>query len=199
MPKSGPGWRVQFRRKRGGRTDYRQRTRLLRSRIPRLVARPSLKHMVAQVSRATSKGDLTVASAHSEELLGLGWKAYTGNLPAAYLTGLLCGYRAKKAGVDKCVLDLGTYNPTPKSRIFAALKGALDAGLNIPHGEGVLPPDERVSGKHIAQYAEKIKSDEKVYRARFSGYVKRELPPEQLPEHFNQIKRAIIKQYEGRA
>ncbi len=199
MSKYGPSWRVQFRRKRESRTDYRQRTRLLRSRRPRLVARPSLKHMVAQVSRATLKGDLTVASAHSRELLGLGWKAYTGNLPAAYLTGLLCGYRAKKAGVNKCVLDLGTCNPTPKARVFAALKGALDAGLDIPHGKGVLPPDERVCGKHIAQYAEKIKADEKVYQARFSGYIKRKLPPEQLPEHFNQIKQAIIKQYEGRA
>ncbi len=197
MSKAGPRWKVQFRRKREGKTDYRQRIRLLRSGRPRLVVRPSLKHVVVQVSRATSSGDLIIASAHSRELLGLGWKAYTGNLPAAYLTGLLCGYRARKAGVDKCVLDLGMRNPTPKARVFAALKGALDAGLDVPHGDGVLPTDEQVHGQHIVQYAKKIKSDEEIYRTRFSGYFKRKFSPEQLPEHFNQIREAIIEQYEG--
>ena len=198
MPKAGPRWKVQFRRKREGKTDYRQRIRLLRSGKPRLIVRPSLKHVVVQVSRATLKGDVTVASAHSSELLKLGWKAHTGNLPAAYLTGLLCGYRARKTGVDECVLDIGMYNPTPKAGVFAALKGALDAGLDVPHGDGVLPEDERVCGQHIAQYAEKIRSDEGAYRARFSGYLKRKFPPEQLPEHFNRVKEAIVGQYGGR-
>ena len=193
MPKAGPRWRVQFRRKREGRTDYRHRLRLLRSGKPRLVARISLKHVTAQVVRATPRGDLTVASAHSMELEELGWRGHTSNIPAAYLVGMLCGRRALKAGVGGCVLDLGMYDPTPQAKVFAVAKGAIDAGLRIPHGEGVLPSDERVRGEHVAKYAAKLKEErEEIYRARFSAYLKRGLLPEQLPAHFNEIKQTII-------
>ncbi len=193
MPKIGPRWRVQFRRKREGRTDYRYRLRLLRSGKPRLVARISLKHATAQVVRATPQGDLTLASAHSKELEKLGWKGCTSNIPAAYLVGMLCGHRALKVGVRECVLDIGMYDPTPQAKVFAVAKGALDAGLQIPHGEGVLPSDERIRGEHVAEYAAKLKEKgEKIYRSRFSAYLKRGLPPEQLPAHFNEIKQTIL-------
>ena len=195
MPKIGPRWKVQFRRKRKGKTDYRHRLKLLRSGKPRLVTRISLKHVTAQLVRATPSGDLTLASAHSKELEKLGWKGYTANTPAAYLVGLLCGYRALKAGMKECVIDLGMYNPTSQAKVFAVLKGALDAGLQIPHGERVLPSDERVRGEHIAQYATKLKKNEKEYRVRFSAYLQRGLTPEQLPEHFNEIRRAIVTRF----
>jgi len=197
MPKKiGPRWRVQFRRKRAGKTDYRQRLKLLRSRKQRLVVRPSLKHISAQIVRATTSGDVTLASAHSKELGKLGWKGHTSNLPAAYLVGLLCGYRARKEGIGESILDMGMQAPAPGGRVFAVLKGVVDAGLKVPHGEGVLPAEERIRGDHIAQYAEKLRSeDEDVYKARFSCYLQRNFPPEQLPQHFNQIKQAIITQY----
>ncbi len=198
MPKIGPRWKVQFKRKREGKTDYRRRLRLLRSGRPRLVTRISLKHVIAQFVRATPSGDLTLASAHSKELEKLGWKGYTANTPAAYLVGLLCGYRALKTGMKECALDLGRYNPVSQAKVFAVLKGALDAGLQIPHGEGVLPSDERIRGEHIAKYATKLKEEnEKMYRARFSAYLQRGLTPEQLPQHFNEIKRAIVTQFGG--
>ncbi len=196
MPKIGPRWRVGFRRKREGKTDYRLRLRLLRSGKPRLVVRISLKHASAQLIRATKGGDVTLASAHSKELERLGWKAHTSNLPAAYLVGLLCGLRGRKGGIEGCVLDLGMQVPVPAGKVFAALKGALDAGLNIQHGEGVLPAEERIRGEHIAQYAAKLKSDDEgAYKARFSCYLQRGLLPEQLPQHFDQIKQAIITQH----
>jgi len=197
MPKKiGPRWRVQFRRKRAGKTDYRQRLKLLRSRKQRLVVRPSLKHISAQIVRATTSGDVTLASAHSKELEKLGWKGHTSNLPAAYLVGLLCGYRARKEGIGESILDMGMQAPAPGGRVFAVLKGVVDAGLKVPHGEGVLPAEERIRGDHIAQYAEKLRSeDEDVYKARFSCYLQRNFSPEQLPQHFNQIKQAIITQY----
>lgn len=198
MAKIGPRYRVQFRRKREDRTDYRHRLRLVRSGKPRFVVRVSLKHVLAQVIRATPSGDLTLASAYSKELEGLGWKGGTSNTPAAYLVGLLCGYRAKKAGILECVLDIDMRSPTLQAKVFAALKGALDAGLQIPYGEGVLPSEERLRGEHIAQYAAKLKSnDEDAYRARFSTYFKRGLLPEQLPEHFNQVRQAIITRHGG--
>ncbi len=197
MPKkSGPRWRVRFRRKRTGKTDYRQRLKLLRSGKQRLVVRPSLKHISAQIVRATTSGDVTLASAHSKELGKLGWKGHTSNLPAAYLVGLLCGYRARKEGIEESIFDMGMQAPAPGGRVFAVLKGVVDAGLKVPHGEGVLPAEERIRGDHIAQYAEKLKSgDEDVYKARFSCYLQRNFSPEQLPQHFNQIKQAIITQY----
>jgi len=198
MSKMGPRWRVRFRREREGKTDYRHRLRLLRSGKPRLVVRISLKHVIAQVVRTTQSGDLTLASAYSKELEKLGWKGCTSNMPAAYLVGMLCGHRALKAGVRECVLDIGMHTPSPRTKIFAALKGALDAGLQIPHGEGVLPSDERVRGENIAQYAAKLKEeDEKVYRTKFSTYLRRGLAPEQLPDHFNEIKQVMIRQSGG--
>ena len=198
MSKIGPRWKVQFRRKRGGKTDYKHRLKLLRSGRPRLVTRISLKHIIAQFVRATPSGDLILASAHSKELEKLGWKGYTANTPAAYLVGLLCGYRALKAGMKECTLDLGRYNPVSQAKIFAVLKGALDAGLQIPHGEVVLPSDERIRGEHIAQYAAKLKEkNEKEYRARFSAYFQRGLAPEQIPQHFNETKRVIVAQLGG--
>jgi large subunit ribosomal protein L18 len=33
--------------------------------------------------------------------------------------------------------------------LFAALKGAVDGGVEVPHGEDVLPSDERVQGAHL--------------------------------------------------
>jgi len=196
MSKIGPRWKVQFRHKREGKTDYRRRLKFLRSGKLRLVTRISLKHIIAQLVRATPSGDLTIASAHSKELEKLGWKGYTANTPAAYLVGLLCGYRALKAGTKECVLDIGMHNPTSQVKVFTVLKGALDAGLQIPHGEGILPSDERIRGEHIAQYAAMLKEkNEKAYSTQFSAYLQRGLPPERLPEHFNEIKQAIVTRF----
>jgi len=196
MAKIGPRWRVQFRRKREGKTDYRQRLKLLRSGKPRFVVRASLKHITAMVVQAQTTGDLTIAAAHSKELRKLGWKGYTSNTPSAYLVGLLCGYRAIGAGVKECVLDLGTHVPTPQSKVFAALKGALDSGLQIPHNEKILPSEKRIAGEHIASYAKMLKeNDGKTYALRFSNYLKAGLMPEDLPMHFNEVKQAIVSRY----
>ena len=60
--------------------------------------------------------------------------------------------KAKKASQDSAILDIGLNRATPGARVFAALKGAVEAGLAIPHGEEILPSDERVKGAHIAAY-----------------------------------------------
>jgi len=196
VKKAGPRYRVPLRRRREGRTDYRQRLRLLASGKPRLVPRVSLNHVSVQVIEYSKGGDRVLASAHSKELEKFGWKGGTSNIPAAYLVGLLCGYRAVKAGVGECVLDLGGFTPTPGSRVFSALKGALDAGLSVPHGE-VLPDEERISGKHISAHALSLKErDASEYGAKFSGYLKRGMPPEKLPEHFNEVRQEIVKQFQ---
>jgi large subunit ribosomal protein L18 len=194
MKRMGPRWKVQPRRKREKKTDYRYRIRMLRSGKPRLVVRTSLNHVGAQVIHAKLGRDVVLASAHSKELEKFGWKGYGGNTSAAYLVGLLCGSRAIRAGVKESVLDLGPYSSISGSKVFAALKGALDAGLEIPHDEKVLPPADRLMGKHIAEYAAKLKStSEKEYKMRFSDYLKKGVPPESLPEHFQEIKSIIEK------
>ncbi len=145
----GPRYRVNFRRRREGRTDYRQRQRLLRGRVPRAVVRLSHKNANVQFIAYDEKGDRVLAAATSKELNKLGWTGATGNLPAAYLTGFLAGKRASQNGVEEAVLDIGLKGPAKGSAIFAALKGMLDAGIEIPHGEEVLPAEDRIMGAHI--------------------------------------------------
>jgi len=145
-------YRVAHRRRREARTNYRQRLRLLRSGKPRFVARKSLNNFVCQVIAYGSGGDKTLATAYSNDIKKMGWKGHCGNLPAAYLTGLLCGVRAKKNKVNEAVMDAGLHPSTGGSALYAALKGAVDAGMRIPYSEDALPPVERISGKHISEY-----------------------------------------------
>src|SRR5208337_1285372 len=63
--------------------------------------------------------------------------------------------KAKKAGQARAILDIGLNRATPGARVFAALKGAVDAGLEIPYGEEIIPSEERLNGEHIAAYNKK--------------------------------------------
>jgi large subunit ribosomal protein L18 len=158
---------------------------------PRLVVRPSNKHIAAQLVQAQPHGDLVLASAHSSELKEFGWLAPCGNLPAAYLTGLLAGRRAKANGVTEAILDIGLHARGPGSRIFAAAKGAVDAGLNIPHDDSTLPAKERVEGRHIEGYSKKLASDPERRKKMFSGYAHQKLKPEDLAAHFKEIEEKV--------
>jgi len=161
------------------------------SGIPRLVVRPTNKNLSAQVIKAEPTGDKVMVSAQSSELKGLGWKAACGNMPAAYLTGLLIGTRAKAKGVTNAILDIGLSARGPGSRIFAAAKGALDGGLIIPIDKGALPSDDRSHGNHIANYAKQVSSEPEAYKKRFSGYLKNNLKPEQLRDNFTAVEARI--------
>lgn len=180
---TGPRYNVDMRRRREGVTDYRQRLRLLKSGQPRLVARVSNQHVRAHIERVGPAGDETVAAATSADLADVGWEAPTGNLPAAYLTGLLAGTRALEAGIDAAVLDIGLHSPTPGAKVFAVQEGAIDAGLSIPHNDSVLPAWERNRGEHIADYADELGED---YGA--DGF-----DPRDLPEHFDAVRDRIME------
>jgi len=197
----GPKYSVPFRRRREGKTDYRARRALILSKMPRIVARGSLKHMTVQVVNAKVEGDEVLASAHSKELVrDYGWKGACGNVPAAYLTGLLCGLKALQKGIKKAILDIGLRTPVKGSRVFAVLKGALDAGLEVPHSEEVLPDDSRIKGEHIANYAKMLASENpEEYNRRFSEYLTKKLKPEKLPEHFAKVKEKILAAFEKKA
>ncbi len=150
MRRHGPHYRVPLRRRREGRTDYRRRLRLLRADAPRAVVRKTNTGVIVQVTGFSERGDTVLAAAVARDLVKLGWAGATGNVPAAYLTGLLAGRRAVAKGVTSVVLDLGRQAPTKGGRVYAVLKGLVDAGLEVPHDEEVLPSDDRIRGAHLA-------------------------------------------------
>ena len=141
---------MQYRRKREGRTDYKKRLVLLKSGLPRLIIRASNKSMQAQLATYEADGDKIIATVHATELKKHGWNLSTGNLPAAYLTGMLLAQKAKKANItDDVIIDIGLQKHHKGGRLYAVAKGAIDGGLKVRVGEDVLPTEERVSGAHI--------------------------------------------------
>ncbi len=151
---------VHHRRKRQGKTNYKKRIKLLLASKPRLVVRKSLLSTYAQVASFEQKGDKIIVSASLQELKKrYGWQ-HGNNIAAAYLTGLLIGKKALKAGVKEAILDTGFQASTKGSKIYACLKGAVDAGLNIPHDKEILPSEDRLIGKHITAYVPKSKNIE---------------------------------------
>lgn len=189
---------VPFRRRREGRTDYKLRLGLIRSGKPRAVVRSSNAYVQVQLVEARPSGDVVKAAASSRELSKLGWKAGRGNLPSAYLTGLLAGRRALAEGVGMAVLDAGLRPSTKGSRVYAALKGLADSGLDIPHSAEVVPSADRLNGSHISTYAKTLLSQSPdAYRKRFSRYLGNGLKPEDLAGHFEQVKAQLLSQKAG--
>jgi large subunit ribosomal protein L18 len=144
-----------YRRKREGRTDYKRRLVLLKSGLPRLIIRVSNKGVQAQVAQYSPDGDKVLATATAAELKKHGWKSATGNIPAAYLTGMLLASKMKKMDVNDFILDIGLQKHHPGGRIYAVAKGAIDGGLSVRVGEDTLPGDERLTGKHLGDNVKK--------------------------------------------
>ena len=156
-------YKMPFKRRLHEKTNYKKRHALLKANVPRAVIRKSNTSTLVQLVKFDSKGDLTVAAFNSRELKKFGWAIHFGNTSAAYLAGFAAGKKAKKAGVTKAVLDIGLSTPVHKSRIFAALKGLIDAGIEVPHEKEIFPADARIKGAHLKQNAaelfEKVKSE----------------------------------------
>ena len=170
---TGPRYKVAFRRRREGRTNYHQRLKLLLSKEDRVVVRKSAKHMQVQLVAPKPEGDITLSSAISTELKKYGYEGSTGNTTAAYLTGLLFGLKTLKNGYESGVLDIGLSASSSGSRIYAVLKGIVDAGMDVPHDSSVFPSDERVRGEHVAEYVD----------------------GSNLPEQFDAVKEKILSEF----
>ena len=190
--KKGKAYTLNFRRKREGKTDYKSRLKLLSSNKVRIVLRKRLNNFSVQFVKYENQGDKILVSAYSRSLMKHGWKGHRGNLSTAYLVGLLCGLKAKKKGINNGVVDLGLYRVVAGSNLFAALKGLLDAGIEFAVGENSLPSEDRISGKHIDQYASHLKGKE-IYNKQFSKYLKSGLKPEEFSKHFEEVKKKILK------
>lgn len=149
---TGPRYKVPFRRRREGRTNYHVRYKLILSKKPRVVVRKSNASTTLQLVIAEQKGDKTLLTVNSRELTNFGFTASLGNLPAAYLTGLIFGKKMLALGIDEGIADIGLHASTKGNRIYAAIKGVVDAGVNVPHGSEILPDDGRIRGEHIKKY-----------------------------------------------
>lgn len=150
---------VQFARKLSGRTNYRKRLALLKSELPRLVVRKTLTRIILQIvdlgSSDTNNSDKVSLTVTSDMLKKLGWKHSYKNIPAAYLAGMVMGKLAVAANIGKAVPDTGIQSITRGSKIFAAIKGAKDAGLDIQVSDEVVPKGEVLTGARIAGKAVK--------------------------------------------
>ena len=177
---------MPFRRKKEGKTDYKKRLALLKSKKLRLVVRRSNKHMIAQLVKYSDNGDIMVHNFSTKHLAKFGWQMNTGNIPSAYLLGLLLGKTAKG---EEAILDLGLQTPISGSRVYAVLKGVIDGGLKIAYSEESLPSGDRLSGKHISGYANLVKEN---FEKRFSGYIKNQKDPRKFEEEFDRVKKSII-------
>ena len=100
-----------------------------------------------QILKPGITGDKVIASAHSRYLIEKGWKGSRKNIPAAYLTGYIAGKKALGRGAKDAILYTGTRKYT--QRMAAALKGVIDAGVEVPADSETFPPDERINGDHL--------------------------------------------------
>ena len=188
-----PGHVPVLRRRMEGVTDYRARKRAITSRRTLLVVRFANKNVSSQFVKPTVKGDLVISSAHSRELLKFGWQMSAKSTPACYLLGMLAGKKAKEKGVSEAVLYSGLVPFIRGARVAAFVKGVVEAGIDVPVGEEAFPSEERLTGKVIADYAEKLSHDDaEAYRKAFSGLLKAGNKPEDYPSNFQKVKGTIL-------
>lgn len=243
-------FQVQFRRRRDGFTDYRQRHKLItqdknkyQSPKYRLVVRFSNKYVTVQIIYAEIDGDKVLCSASSKELPRYGMPVGLKNYAAAYATGLLVARRLlNKIGLEdvyegveaptgevittkddkgrtyfvetldeegrkpfRALLDVGIKNTTTGSRIFGALKGASDGGLDIPHSNKRFPGYNRdtkaydaevhkghIFAEHVADYMKEMEEDdEENYNRHFAKYIENDLSADDLEDTYEKVHAAI--------
>jgi large subunit ribosomal protein L5e len=239
---------VKFRRRREGRTDYRQRKRLVvqdknkyQSPKYRLVVRFTNKQVICQVVYSLVDGDRVLCQATSMELPKYGLKVGLKNYAAAYCTGLLAARRLlQKVGLDdiyegatevtgamaktefekkqyyveevnderrpfRCLLDVGCRPTTTGCRIFGALKGASDGGLDIPHSEKRFPGydrdaktydaelhKERIFGGHVGEYMEYLEEEDNAkYQEHFASFIANSVEADGLEELYEGVHEKI--------
>ncbi|MBX8631897.1 MAG: 50S ribosomal protein L18 [Thermoplasmata archaeon] len=141
---TGPRYKVPFRRRREGITDYSHRLRLLKSGKVRAVVRNSNRYCIVQFIQFHHSGDTVLASASSIELRKYGWNGAASNGAAAYLTGLLASSRARGKGITEAVFDAGINSPRKNSNVYAALSGIVEGGVSVPHDESAIVPMKRI-------------------------------------------------------
>jgi len=105
----------------------------------------------------------------------------------------------------RALLDVGIKNTTTGNRVFGAMKGASDGGLDIPHSEKRFPGydssdksydaevhTERIMGLHVKEYMEYLQEeDETLYKKLFAGYIEAGIGPDDIEELYEKVHEAI--------
>ncbi|PVU93839.1 hypothetical protein BB561_002994 [Smittium simulii] len=198
----------------------------------RLVVRFTNTDVIVQVVYAKIQGDFVLASAYSHELPRYGVKAGLTNWAAAYCTGLLAarrvltklGLNEKYVGVAeadgsytttdpvddaprpfKAFLDVGLKRTTTGAKVFAAMKGASDGGMYIPHSERRFPGYDVESseldaevlrkyiyGGHVADFMRELEEeDAEKYARHFSRFIAAGINADGLEEIYKSAHSAI--------
>jgi large subunit ribosomal protein L18 len=149
----GKNQRRKYARREHGLTDYRRRLKLLRGGQPRAVVRVTNTQVICQLVTYEPDGDKVVAASTGATIVSdFKWPKDVSrkSIPACYIAGMALAQKATAAGHSSAVLDIGLGASTKGNRVFAALKGMVEGGLEIPHGEDILPDDDRIAGNHIS-------------------------------------------------
>jgi large subunit ribosomal protein L5e len=195
----------------------------------RFVVRITNRKVMCQLAYSKIEGDRVIAHAYSNELPKYGVSQGLTNYAACYCTGLLLARRQlTKLGLAdsfvgntavgekyqqqpsaegrrpfKALLDIGLVRTTTGARVFAAMKGASDGGLNVPHngkrffgskGEKV---DQdalrgRIMGAHVADWMRALQERaDGSYEKVFSRYVKASVGPDDLEGLYTMAHAAI--------
>ena len=136
-----------LRRLREEKTNYKKRGTMLMGKRDFITVNISNENTLVQILKPGMTGDKVIASAHSRYLLEKGWKGSRKSVPAAYLTGYLAGKKALGKGASDAILYTGTRRYT--QRMAAALKGVIDAGVQVPADKETFPSDDRINGEHL--------------------------------------------------
>lgn len=142
--------KLDKRRRREHKTNYHKRLILLKGNALRLVVRKSNRYLILQIVESTHAQDKILYSTNTKELLKQGWpedkKGSLKSLTAAYLGGYLLGKKANEIK-QKVILDSGLIPNTKGSKVYAAVKGLSDAGIEIPFKKEVAPSDKAIEGE----------------------------------------------------
>jgi len=136
-----------LRRLREEKTNYKKRGIMLMGKRDFITVNITNENTQVQILKPGMTGDTVIASAHSRYLLEKGWKGSRKSVPAAYLTGYLAGKKALGKGAKDAILYTGTRKYT--QRMAAALKGIIDAGVQVPASKETFPSDDRINGEHL--------------------------------------------------
>ena len=144
--------KTQKRRRNENKTDYLKRFKLLKSGKPRIVFRKTNRYIIGQCVTSQDAQDKIELGVTSKNLLHYGWpKDFEGSLksiPASYLTGVLLGKKIVEKKFSP-IVDLGMLRVLHKTKIYAFLKGLIDAGVKIECDKKTFPEEARLTGKNL--------------------------------------------------
>ena len=220
-------FQVKWRRRREGKTNYYKRKRLLiqdkqkyNNAKYRLVVRISNKNILCQLIYSRLEGDFVLSSSYSNKLCKIGLPFENNNFSTSYINGL---YLSKKFFSENfsftkskntlknnfnVILDTGLARITTGNKVFAAMKGSVDGGFNIPHNEKRFPGykknedfnvesmKNRIEGKHVLEFMELLKEeDEEKFLRHFANLDRKNISPIQYFEMNRNVIKDIIAKF----